>query len=62
MPPTNWTQQLRAFTASLLKPLTDYFKNGPPPPTPENELENLPAVDIIGLILLVILLAVLPKP
>lgn len=59
MPPTNWTQELRAFIASLLRPLRDYFRNGTPPPTPENELENLPWYDILGLILLVILIATL---
>lgn len=53
---TSWTRQLRASIASLFKPLTDYFENGTPPPTPENKLQNLPVIDIIGLILLVILL------
>ncbi len=62
MKPTNWTQQLRAFIESLAKPLTDYFENGTPPPTKENELQDLPVADIIGLILLVALLAsLIPK-
>jgi len=57
----NWTQKPRAYIASLVKPLIDYFRNGTPEPTKENELEDLPVIDIIGLILLVILLALIPK-
>jgi len=57
---TNWTQKPRAFIAFLVKPLTDYFKNGTPEPTKENELEDLPVTDIAALLLLVILLALIP--
>ena len=58
---TNWIQQLRASTASLKAKLTDYFKNGQPPATPENDLHDLPLMDVIGLMLLAILLATLIK-
>lgn len=61
MPPTNWIQQLKAFTAYLLTPLSDYFKNGMPPPSKENELQDLPARDIAALFLIVILLALIPN-
>ena len=59
---TNWTRTLKAYIESLTQKLRDYFANGTPSPTPANELQDLPIIDIIGLLLLVILLALLlPK-
>jgi hypothetical protein len=56
--PTKSIQAAKAYIESLLKPWKDYWQNGRPPSTPQNELQDLSALEIIGLVLLVILLAI----
>jgi len=55
----NWTQAAKAFIASLPRKWKEFCENGKPIPRAETLDDlNLPLIDILGLILLVVLLGI----